>query len=92
MAGNELLALIRGLALFLEKRRLLRFASDTLKIRNFQMKNQREMAVDVYYNVYIYTAQVRPFLYERVRLVLHTYIPCWRRRVLLLLFLFFKGS
>ncbi len=22
---------------------------------------QREMAVDVYYNVYIYTAQVRPF-------------------------------
>ena len=26
--GNELLAIIRGLALFFEKRRLLRFASD----------------------------------------------------------------
>ena len=30
----------------------------------------------------ICTAQVRPFRLERVPLVLHTYIPCWRRRVI----------
>ena len=28
------------------------------------MKSQSEMAVDAYYNVYIYTAQVRPFVLE----------------------------
>ena len=30
------------------------FASDVLKIRNFQTKIQRKMAVDTYYNVYIF--------------------------------------
>ena len=47
-------------------RRLLRFASDKQKTsETFMFITIRgEMAVDAYYNVYIYTAQVRPFVSE----------------------------
>ena len=49
------------------------------------------MMVDVYCNVYIFTAQVRPFIEEGVYFVLHTYIPRWRRCIHSLQFLTLLG-
>ena len=37
------------------------------------MKNRREMAVDVYYNVYYMRGTGAPFRLGRVYIVLHTY-------------------
>ena len=40
IANNELLVLIRGLALFIKEWRLPTFASDKLEIRNFKDKSE----------------------------------------------------
>ena len=91
MVGKEMLAVVCGLAILLGKT-FTTFASDTLKLRNFQIDIQRRMAVDVYYNVYIYAAQVRPFHYREGVACVSTYMLRWRRRVLLLLSLMLRVS
>ena len=68
-----MLALICDLALF-TKKDVTTFASDEQKLRNFQLGVQREMMVDVYYNVYIFTAQVHPFMWKGVLCVTYIYI------------------
>ena len=69
-----MLALICDLALF-TKKDVTTFASDEQKLRNFQLGVQREMMVDVYYNVYIFTAQVHPFMWKGCALCyIHIYL------------------
>ena len=83
MAGIEMLALISGSAYHNKKDVCLTFSSDLLKRRKFQKGVQRETAVGVYPSC-IYTWHRCAPSYGGVRFVL-SYIPAWRRHLLLLI-------
>jgi len=75
-----------SLGSILWKRRLLRFTSDKLEIRDFQQKNLRKEQGGRLHLACIYMAQMRPFV-MRGCILCYPYIHFWRRLLYFLLWI-----